>query len=156
MNGRSHAKCPKARILLILASSCLLATLSGCGGDRNQQSVLGPMTNEQWGTIRTGYIELFQNLDTNGDGFLSKAEYDAAHNSTFVLHDRDQNSVVELGAISDDQNKLYVSAPDMNGDGVIERAEHDQYHDRHFHDYLDLSGDGRLSLEEFLAVLGLE
>ncbi|MEM0977510.1 MAG: hypothetical protein AAGJ34_08250 [Pseudomonadota bacterium] len=115
---------------------------------------------------RTGAA--FQNMDTNGDGFVTEAEFDAAAAARFDAGDtngdntldrdemimRAQDRVAAAGrSVSADRIEARVSKmmerADTNGDGVLQRSELSGPSFAEILDRADANGDGQLSEAEF-------
>lgn len=105
--------------------------------------------------------EHFKEMDTNGDGMVSKAEFDAAHDKFFKEMDANgdgQLSPEEMKAgrgkvIKDGIGKRFDEA-DKNLDGALTRREAKRMPmlSRHF-DEVDANHDRKITREEFDAAM---
>lgn len=89
-------------------------------------------------------------LDGNGDGKVTRAEFDAGRPETAGRGSRSERVA--------DQRKLLFSFYDRNGDGVIEKTEYEagraeeiEFGRRKRLHALDRNGDGKVTLEEYTA-----
>ena len=104
--------------------------------------------------------EQFQKMDTDGDGFASRAEHATQASEIFAKMDANHDGVVtpaEMEAckdlLSDRAGHMEMSTADMfkmcdaNGDGKITAAEHAAASAAMF-TKMDTNSDGKLSLDE--------
>ncbi len=102
----------------------------------------------------------FKKIDTDGDGFLSRAEHAVHASQMFATMDANHDGVVtpaEMEAckdlLSDGAGHMEMSTADMfkmcdaNADGKITAAEHAASCDAVF-TTMDANSDGKLSLDE--------
>ncbi len=97
-----------------------------------------PPTDKPAPTTRRGLMR----YDTNGDGFVDKAEWDAGQEARFKQLDTDKD-----GKLSRDE--LFARTPASNG-GVLPSEAQQRRQDSSFK-LLDSDKDGFVSKEEFLA-----
>ena len=103
----------------------------------------------------------FKEMDTNGDGVVSKAEFDAAHDKHFKELDANGDGNLTLDemraghkqAIEEIQRKRFDEA-DLNHDGALTREESKKIPmlSRHFK-AADTNKDGKVTREEFDAAM---
>lgn len=110
----------------------------------------------------------FEQLDTDGDGFITKADLQAAHEARFAKNDTDGDgflSAEELEARtekmgkrkgggegqSDRKKARMMRYMDENGDGKIALSEIPTDRMERMIDKLDTDEDGKVSKEEFEA-----
>ena len=100
-------------------------------------------------TARRGHISQthtrIKALDTDGDGVISRAEYDASGERAYA-HYLKSADAAETPASRAGMLAMY----DADGDGTVSRAEFDRARTEAFA-RTDRNGDGRLSGEEYLA-----
>ena len=106
------------------------------------------------GQLAVSAMELFDAIDTDGDGKLTQAEVDALRNARHATHDAngdDSLSLEEFAALWHQSTRpLTVRAfqmLDTDGDALVSRAEYD----RPLADivaWLDRDGDGALSVRD--------
>ncbi|MCU0953211.1 MAG: hypothetical protein MUC37_01070 [Hyphomicrobium sp.] len=124
--------------------------------DKNSDGVLDPA---ELGQAPLGFRQqrreqrlerMLVRLDGNGDGKVTRAEFDAGR-----PEDAGRSSRSERMA---DRRKLLFSFYDRNGDGVIEKAEFEagraeeiEFGRRKRLHSLDRNGDGKVTLEEYTA-----
>jgi len=101
----------------------------------------------------------FKALDRDGNGAISRAEYDAAGERTWAGYERSQNATQETAAASSrDPLKMPTSHTangmldlyDRNKDGAVDREEFDAVRAASFA-ATDTDGNGTLSLAEYTA-----
>ena len=106
----------------------------------------------------------FEEVDTNGDGFLSQAELEAHGAARFATADTNGDGVLsadELQAAMEARaadrakrgSEKMIERMDANGDGVLSQDEMKPRGDRtaRMFERLDKDGDGQISKEEFEA-----
>lgn len=103
----------------------------------------------------------FKEMDTNGDGMVSKAEFDAAHDKHFKNMDtngdgqlsRDEMKAGHKAMMEQGKNKRFGEA-DANRDGVLTREEAKKMPmlSKHF-DEVDTNKDGKVTREELDAAM---
>lgn len=93
-------------------------------------------------------------VDTDGDGKVSKAEAEAAREAHFKTADLDGNGTVsfeEFEAMAERRLQMKLKRrfkrSDKNGDGVLTSEELETHRGGHF-DKIDKDGDGEISEEE--------
>ncbi|XP_041349705.1 uncharacterized protein LOC121368986 isoform X2 [Gigantopelta aegis] len=111
-------------------------------------------------TIQSGHIkvalkqttidvltEMFNRIDKDKDGFISSDEHSVMWNSI----DTDGDDVLSTEEISTSHTTWYEAfAGDVNGDGIMSQKDAE-----HVIKAMDLDGDGRNGLDEFLVFIGL-
>lgn len=103
----------------------------------------------------TGFAQkAFGNADTNGDGVISRSEFDAARTKTFTEKDSNGDGFMTLAEFKTGlpmmvQRRAESRFKDMDGnqDGRVSRSEHEASGDSLFK-RLDTNGDGRLTKDE--------
>ena len=106
------------------------------------------------GQLAVSAMELFDAIDTDGDGKLTQAEVDALRNARHATHDANGDGSLSLeefaGLWHQTTRPLTVRAfqlLDTDGDAIVSRAEYD----RPLADivaWLDRDGDGALSVRD--------
>lgn len=93
-------------------------------------------------------------VDTDGDGKISKTEVEAAHKAHFKSADMDSNgsvSLEEFEAMDERRRQMKLKRKfersDKNGDGVLSSEELGSRRDGHF-EKMDKNGDGEISADE--------
>jgi Ca2+-binding EF-hand superfamily protein len=107
---------------------------------------------------------MFQRIDTNHDGVISKEEAAAARQHLFSKLDRNGDGIVDKDEIESARDAIRVRAEaadarlgglmrrmDANGDGKIST---DEFEDTSLFNLADRNGDGRISPDE-LAIIRL-
>ena len=111
---------------------------------------------------------MFKDIDTNGDGLISKAEFDAYYARQSARHSReadgnippDETQVIPRRDMK--QNGVLVfleqrfNAADTNKDGMLDREEADAMPMlKAYFDKVDTNKDGRVTLHEYLNAMPL-
>ena len=106
------------------------------------------------GQLAVSAMELFDAVDTDGDGKLTQAEIDRLRNERHAAHDADGDGNLSLGEFAglwhETTRPLTVRAfqmLDTDGDAVVTRAEYDRPL-AGIVERLDRDGDGGLSLRD--------
>lgn len=92
--------------------------------------------------------QAFDDVDANGDGVLSKSEYDGSLNGSFKRKDKNGDGVItsdEMG--NTPQAQKAFNAMDKNKDGVVTQQEF-QIHSAEWYEQHDLNKDGSLNKSE--------
>lgn len=108
--------------------------------------------------------ERFAQIDTNGDGFVTEAEFTAARDTRFAKNDANGDGVIDQdemfmvakerapSAAPEDRIRSRVSKmfekADANGDGVLQQAELGGPSFSEMLSEADADGDGQLTQEE--------
>jgi hypothetical protein len=90
---------------------------------------------------------LLQAADANGDGNVTRAEYDAAIGARFAAQDANHDGALQAGEWTLPPGVPASMSPDTNGDGVVERPEYDAGTTARFQ-HMDANGDGQISASE--------
>ncbi len=104
----------------------------------------------------------FDQMDTNGDGFIDKAEIAAARDARFAESDtngdgalddaelaaQSQKRDADRKASSKDRRAKMISRLDANNDGKLQKEEMGGGRMERMMSRLDADGDGRISKEE--------
>ncbi len=102
----------------------------------------------------------FRQLDSNHDGLVDQAEYDAGARQSFAALDRDHDGYVSLdelrasidpnagGIGADGMARAQLMTMDQNYDNLISEAEFVDFADQSMSKY-DRNGDGRLTSDDF-------
>lgn len=131
---------------LAIVSSFVLGTALAHAGTPAQDGVM------------QGQFEgkIIKEMDTNGDGEIARAEFDAFHANRFKEMDTNGDGKITPDEIKAERDKILKNgkdkrfdAADANHDGVLTRAETKKtpmlY--RHF-DEMDVNQDGKVTREE--------
>jgi Ca2+-binding EF-hand superfamily protein len=103
----------------------------------------------------------FKEMDTNGDGMVSKTEFDAAHNRHFKEMDTNGDGQLSRDEMKAGHKKMMEKAKDKhfeeadaNHDGVLtrEEAKNMPMLSKHF-DEVDANKDGKVTREEMAAAM---
>lgn len=101
---------------------------------------------------------MFQRIDTNADGRITRAEADAFRNVRFERMDYDGDGVITLDEMQDaarrrapERAAKRFERMDRNGDGALTRAELADAHAARFA-RMDANGDGFVTREEVRAL----
>ncbi len=110
---------------------------------------------------------IFKKMDANGDGSVSKAEFNAFHAKRFKGMDADKNGKVTLDELKNERKQAMVNnglahldkrfaAADANHDGGLDKEESQAmpYVSMYF-DEIDANKDGKVTREEYLAAMPL-
>ena len=141
-----------------LTAIAIAATLGGTAlagavyaGHRDGDGGMGFLDK---GQLAVSAMEMFDDIDTDGDGKLTQAEIDTLRNDRLAAHDANGDGNLDLGEFAglwhETTHPLTVRAfqmLDTDGNAVITRAEYD----RPLADIvalLDRDGDGGLSLKD--------
>jgi len=103
----------------------------------------------------TGFAQkAFGDADSNGDGVISRSEFDTGRTKTFTEKDSNGDGFMTLTEFKAGLPKFVQSRAesrfnemDTNHDGKVSRSEHEASGDATFK-RLDTNGDGRLTKEE--------
>ena len=114
------------------------------------------------GNMRGQYEEkIFKEMDTNGDGAISKAEFDAFHAKRFKEMDSNGDGKITLDEMKAEHKKLLEKGgrmrfdeADTNHDGALSREEAEKMPglSKHF-DEMDANHDGKVTREEMEAAM---
>ena len=112
------------------------------------------MTFLDQGQLAVSAMEMFEAVDTDGDGRLTQAEIDKLRNDLHAAHDADGDGNLSLeefaGLWHETTRPLTVRAfqmLDADGDAVVTRAEYDRPL-AGIVERLDRNGDGGLSMKD--------
>jgi Ca2+-binding EF-hand superfamily protein len=103
----------------------------------------------------------FEQLDTNGDGFVTMEELQARGEARFADTDTDGDGLLSAEEIAAKANRdvsdrvtRMIEKRDTNGDGLLSQEEMQPNGDRaaRMFDRLDDNGDGQISEEEFASM----
>lgn len=150
--------------LAIVSCFALSASLAHAEAKGHGEHLFDDMRGDQKpGDQMHGQMEdkHFKEMDSNGDGMVSKAEFDAAHDKHFKEMDTNgdgQLSPDEMRAghkamMEQGKNKRFDEA-DANHDGALTREEAKKMPmvSKHF-DELDTNKDGKITREELDAAM---
>lgn len=110
---------------------------------------------------------VFDLVDTDGDGFVSRAELDAARMERFLSLDRNKDGVVDRSEMmvgpgqgrkgyTAEETQAVLSSYDHDGDGLITKEEVEEAIERlNVFSGIDTDGDGKLTKEEAAGVLDI-
>ncbi len=130
---------PPFKVTLGIAAAVLLAGTAGAiaAGGMGHGGPRGPMLRA---------------LDTNDDGRIERAEFDAPHKAALAEADANGNGMLELAeaetymaARKRMRREAYFKRLDSDGDGSLSEAEMRKISDRRF-SRLDADGDGELTV----------
>ena len=141
-----------------LTAIALAATLGGTAlagavyaGHRDGGHGMGFLNK---GQLAVSAMEMFDDIDANGDGRLTQAEIDTLRNDRHAAHDANADGNLDLGEFAglwhETTHPVTVRAfqmLDTDGDAVITRAEYDRPL-AGIVALLDRDGDGGLSLKD--------
>jgi Ca2+-binding EF-hand superfamily protein len=82
----------------------------------------------------------FEQLDMNGDGFITKTELQAAHEARFAKNDTDGDGFLSVEELEASKSKMGKGK--KGGEGKSERKKARMMR------YLDENGDGKIALSE--------
>ncbi|MEM9267843.1 MAG: histidine kinase [Pseudomonadota bacterium] len=111
--------------------------------------------------------DMFQRLDANGDGQLTKAEVEAAANLRFANMDSNGDGLLSSAEITAGAKRggeraskraaRMIERADANGDGLLSQTEiaNARPEGKSMFDRADANGDGVLTQEEARAMRGL-
>jgi len=133
----------------------LLVFLGGCSGGSSGEEPIARLSEEDRSEVSASLLEMFDAMDANQDGYLSKAEAKVFFDARFEEKDTNNDQMIEQSDLTDDPNTTYIIPYDQDGDGVATREEYDTYYRNVFHTHLDQNGDGKVSKEEFVEAFGL-
>lgn len=115
---------------------------------------------------------MFEDVDTNGDGSISKAEFDAYYSKQNAKHLREMNANKDGRIAPDEMQGLLkrdtrqnngtanldqrFSAADTNHDGVLDREEANAMPMlKYYFDKVDANKDGKVTRQEYLDAMPL-
>jgi len=127
--------------------------LSACSGPDS-----GPFagsTVEERQMARESFTKLFHDLDQDDDGYVYLSEFKESKVDLFRQRDIDGNRVIEQHELPGDSNTIHVLPYDLDGDGTVTKEEFIKYYRQLFENHIDLSGRGKVSLDDFLSAFGL-
>lgn len=93
-------------------------------------------------------------MDTDGDGRLSRAEFDAGARTRFERMDTNRDGIVDTTEMAALPGGGRGMRADTNGDGKLTQAEYDAQSKERF-DRMDVNGDGVLDTAELQAGPGM-
>ena len=141
----------KALIGIGIAAAIGGIALAGASYAERGHGSMGFFAKGQFGLMA---MEIFESIDTDGDGKLSQAEIDKVRNDHHAAHDGDSDGNLNLdeftGVWHETTRPLTVRAfqmLDTDGNAVISRAEYDRPL-ANIVERLDRNGDGGLSMSD--------
>lgn len=154
---RSLARTAAALLILGVGSGVAIAQSPGGGpGGSGGPGAGGP------GASGPG-VMMLQQFDTNGDGKISKEEFDAGYAKMFVSIDTNKDGVISPEELAQFPQVMQVlrtqqafAAMDKNNDGIISKEEFIQFSQARAAERsqqkfarIDTNNDGNISREEF-------
>lgn len=123
-------------------------------GDRTQRIETAALETRGAAGRQSGFFDLRDTFDRDGDGRLIQAEIDATRADQLARFDSDQSGSLTL----DEYEALWVEAMrqrmirrfqrhDLDGDGVVTTEEY-QHGTRNLVEWRDRTGDGVLAIED--------
>ena len=140
-----------------MISCFVLSITSAHAGDENCSSP----THKESNASPQG--AMFEDVDTNSDGAISKAEFDAYYSRQNAKHLREMNANKD-GRIAPDTRQNYgtanldqrFNAADTNHDGVLDREEANAMPMlKYYFDKVDANKDGKVTRQEYLDAMPL-
>ncbi len=133
----------------------LLLNLSACGGSSGS-GPLSHLSEADQKSFKTTMLNLFDAIDADKDGYLTKDEFEAAFIAKFKQYDADGDLTLEQEDFDSDQNTTHSLPYDTDNDGVASKDEYLAYYRNIFKEKLDLDGSTKVSREEYLEAFLLE
>jgi Ca2+-binding EF-hand superfamily protein len=106
-------------------------------------------------TFRESYADLFNAMDFNSDGVVSKEEFLDLMVQKFQEKDQNNDRVLEQSDFTEEENTFFVIPYDQDGDGIATKEEYLAYYTKIFNESLDKNSSGSFTLEDFLEIFGL-
>lgn len=137
-------------LAIVLATTLLLGSACKAAREKNMSQTLKTTEQQRWS-------QLFKMVDTNGDGKITREEFQAHYVPvTWLYFDKNGDGVLTPQEWAVDglsqERKDWFRGLDENGDGVVGREEFERAASPegvdYFFELMDESGDGVLSRKQ--------
>ncbi|MEQ8665372.1 MAG: hypothetical protein RIC16_06585 [Rhodospirillales bacterium] len=144
----------KRHTKIVLGGALALAVVGGLIAIASTQVMASGWGDGHHGARHGHMMDMFDKLDANGDGAVSRGEIDSYRSSLLKRHDADNNQTISLdefeGLLLEQMRPMVVDRFQMlddDGDGQITTAEVDAKLDRVML-WMDRNGDDSIELNE--------